>query len=352
MFAVLALAVLYLAPPSAEVPYRSPQLAASADLVALAYGSGGGIYVATSTNDGKDFSNPVKVAEVPILPLSRHRGPRVVITKGTIVVTAVTGNTAATGPHAHGLPSDGDLFAWRSTDSGKTWSKPVRVNDVPAAAREGLHSLATDSKGRLFAAWLDLRREGTRLYGAWSEDSGATWGANVQLYESPDGTICQCCHPSAAFTDSGALNVMWRNALKGARDMYLLRSAEGGQSFGKPEKLGESTWMLNACPMDGGGLTHADGRTMTVWRRELDIYMAEPGRPEVRLGEGKDVAVAASQDGIYALWVKGAQLVLWVDGKTEVLSEKAAMPALATLPAGGVLAAWEQDAGIALRKLP
>ena len=214
MLAVAALAILHLAPASADVPYRAPQLAASANLVALAYGSGGGIYVSSSTNEGKTFSKPVRVAEVPILPLSRHRGPRVVISKGTIVVTAVTGNVPATGPHAHGLPSDGDLFAWRSTDGGKTWSERGRVNDVPAAAREGLHTLAADGQGKLFAAWLDLRQQGTRLYGAWSEDSGATWGTSVQLYESPDGTICQCCHPFAAFDDSRfQMGISWRQEI-------------------------------------------------------------------------------------------------------------------------------------------
>src|SRR5690606_10631885 len=110
-----------------------------------------------------------------------------------------------------------------------TWSAPVRVNDVPSAAREGLHTLTADGKGRIFAAWLDLRNEGTRLYGAWSDDNGTTWSANAKLYESADGTICQCCHPTAAFASNGALDVMFRNALGGARDLYLLRSTSGQQ---------------------------------------------------------------------------------------------------------------------------
>jgi hypothetical protein len=350
MLAVAALAILHLAPPSVEVPYRAPQLAVSENFVALAYGSGREIYVATSNNEGKDFSEPVKVAEVPILPLSRHRGPRIVISAGTIIVTAVTGNTLATGPHAPGLPSDGDLFAWRSTDRGKTWSKPLRVNDVAGAAREGLHTLAADRQGNLFAAWLDLRQKGTRLYGAWSKDSGATWQANLQIYESPDGTICQCCHPFAAFAESGAIEVMWRNCVGGARDLYLLRSTQATQ-FGKPEKLGNGTWMINACPMDGGGLTHAEGRTITAWRREQQIFLAEPGKPERAIGEGKDVAIAASQGRVYALFLQGTQLVAWVEGKTEVLTERAALPALTALPSGGVLAAWEENGGISVRPL-
>lgn len=350
MLAIAALAILHLAPPS-QVPYRAPQLAASENRVALAYGSEGSIYVATSTNEGKDFSPPVRVTEVPILPLSRHRGPRIVISGGALIVTAVTGKTAATGPHAHGLPSDGDLFAWRSTDNGKTWSKPQRVNDVAGAAREGLHALTADARGNLFAAWLDLRQEGTRLYGAWSKDSGVTWGANVRLYESPDGTICQCCAPSATFTDDGALAVMWRNNVDGARDLYILRLAQGRSSFGAPEKLGKGAWMLNACPMDGGGLTHAAGRTITAWRRENQIFLAEPGKPEASIGEGKDVAIAASHDSVYAVWLDGTQLIAWVDGKTEVLAEKAGLPALTALSTGGVLAAWEENGGVSVGRL-
>jgi hypothetical protein len=165
LLVLMAAAVLQLMPTSTQAPpYRAPQVAASKDVVVVAFGSGKAIYVVASADQGQTFASPVKVAEASVLPLGRHRGPRVVITKDVIVVTAVAGSVAATGPHAHGLPSDGDLMAWRSTDGGKSWSKGVRVNDVPAAAREGLHSLATDRRGNVFAVWLDLRKEGTQLF--------------------------------------------------------------------------------------------------------------------------------------------------------------------------------------------
>jgi hypothetical protein len=107
------------------------------------------------------------------------------------VIIAVAGKIPA-GGHAHGLPSDGDLMAWRFGDSGKTWSKGVVVNDVPGAPTEGLHSLAADRKGNLFAAWLDKRTgHGTQLYGARSTDAGRTWSKNAMIYASPEGTICE-----------------------------------------------------------------------------------------------------------------------------------------------------------------
>jgi hypothetical protein len=337
--------------PTPDTPYREPQLAASPKLVAMAFGSGSAVYVATSTDRGETFSKPVKVAESPVLPLSRHRGPRIAISGDAIVVTAVMGQTEAKSEHSHGLPSDGDLFAWRSVDSGKTWSKAVRVNDVPAAAREGLHTLASDGHATLFAAWLDLRREGTRLYGAWSNDSGATWSKNVLVYESPDGTICQCCHPSAAFDNSGGLDVMWRNCLGGSRDFYLLHAGASRQ-FGNPQKLGNGTWKINACPMDGGGIAHEGARAVTAWRREEELFLDEPGQQEQKLGEGKDVTLAASHDRVAAVWVKDSQLHAWIDGKAEVLAPQAAFPNLVALPGGGFLAAWEENGAIETRRLP
>jgi hypothetical protein len=272
MLTIGLLALLHIAAPPGGAVFREPQLAASRNLVALAFGSGNSIFVSTSTDKGRKFSPPVKVYEGGIVPLSRHRGPRVVISRGTIIVTAVVGHTAEQGLHAHGMAADGDLIAWRSTDGGKTWRGGVRINDVPAAAREGLHTLAADGHGKLFSAWLDLRAKGTRLYGAYSNDFGATWSPNILIYASPDGTICQCCHPSAAFSQTGELAVMWRNCLGESRDLYLAE-AKDGQHFGTPQKLGNGTWMINACPWTAAvwlstgieSLPHGDVTEASTW---------------------------------------------------------------------------------------
>lgn len=351
MFMLAALMIFHLSPLPARVPYREPQMASSGHLTALAFGSGNSIYVATSTNEGKSFSKPVKVFEAQILPLSRHRGPHIVISQGKILVTAVVGHTQAVGPHGYGLPSDGSLLAWRSADGGKTWSKGVRINDVPGAAREGLHALAADGHGTIFTAWLDLRQKGTQLYGAYSSDSGATWSANVLLYKSPDGTICQCCAPSAAFSKRGTLDVMWRNCLGGARDLYLIHSI-ADRKFSNPQKLGEGTWKINMCPMDGGGVTFVGGQAITAWRREESIFMDKPGRPEVKLGDGSDVAVTSSEGRIYIVWINGTRLELWASGKREALANDAEFPAVTAIPGGGALAAWEESGGISFRRLP
>src|ERR1700730_9295231 len=138
MFSLLLGMVLAvnLGPIGPDSPAHQPQMAANRSMVALTFGAGKAIYFSASKDSGRTFSAPMKVAESEIVPLTRHRGPRIALSGDTIVISAVVGRTLAEGPHAHGLPSDGDLIVWRSTDGGKSWSKGAMVNDVPGAPTE------------------------------------------------------------------------------------------------------------------------------------------------------------------------------------------------------------------------
>jgi hypothetical protein len=220
---------------------------------------------------------------------------------------------------------------------------------VPGAAREGLHAMTADSTGHAAAVWLDLREKGTRLFGAWSSDGGATWSKNKLLYESPDGTICQCCHPSLLALGNGEFAVMFRNALAGSRDMYLLKMKDGNVTV--PTKLGSDTWKINACPMDGGGLARSGAGMISAWRRDSDVYLANPGEQERKIGTGKDIALATLNDRVFAIWTHTGKIEAWISGQSEVISNNGAFPTLAPLANGSVLAAWEEDGAIALRLL-
>lgn len=341
-----------LQPDAKMAPYRQPQLAAGNGLVVLTFAEDHTIYFASSRDQGRTFSQPVKVADVPILAAGRHRGPRVVILKDAILISAVVGDTLSTGPHAHGLPADGNLNVWRSVDQGKTWTKSGMINDVAGAAREGLHAITSDRNGNVLAAWLDKRAEGTQIYGSRSTDGGRTWSKNVSIYSSPDGTVCTCCVPSIAADESGQIWVMWRNALGGSRDMYITSTRDGAR-FEPAQKIGVGTWPLNACPMDGGGLAVEGNHVITGWRREGNIFLAEPGKPETKVGVGKDVAIARGKKGIYSAWSNGAGLEVLAPGASAPvpLASEGAYVSLVGLPDGSVLAAWETHTSIDTKRL-
>src|SRR4029450_4736158 len=105
-----------------------------------------------------------------------------------------------------------------------------------------------------------------------SRDGGASWSANYVVYESPSGTVCQCCHPSVAVSTDGIIHVLFRNALEGSRDVYVVRSEDGGRTFVAANRLGLGTWKLEGCPMDGGGLAvDGTGAVATIWRRDQTV---------------------------------------------------------------------------------
>jgi hypothetical protein len=337
----------------ADPAARQPQAAVDAEgRVHVAYGAGAEIRCATSTDGGRHFDAPVVVGRLPTLALGMRRGPRIAATQDALIIAAIGGD--------QGMGRDGDLFTWRSTNHGATWTGPVRINAVEGSAREGLHALAAHPDGGVFAVWLDLRDGAMALYGARSTDHGATWEADRLVHRSPDKAICTCCHPSAAFGPDGLLYLMWRDDVAGARDMYLARSRDGGQSFGRPQKLGRRSWVVAQCPMDGGAVAADPGDdTATIWMRAGEVFACRPGAAEVRLGTGAQPWAAPARDGTHAVWLARRpgplmHVVLDADAAPEQIAEAANDPILASGPGGRgpTVVAWEQagDArGVALR---
>ncbi len=313
-----------------------PQIAASPDgRVQVAFGKGTAIYHTVSNDGGRTFSKPVQIAALPKLALGMRRGPRITATDRILAVSAISHES-------------GDLFAWNSADGGAKWSKAATINTVPKCAREGLHAMAGDGRGLAVLTWLDLRSGGTELWSAVSRDGGVSWGGNTRAYRSPDGHICECCHPSAAISPRGEIAVMWRNWLGGSRDMYVAMSGDGGGSFGAAQKLGSGTWKLDGCPMDGGALAFTAGDLLTTWRREKSAFSApaKGAAPEAMLSQtGAQPIVLAEKGGASFVWQEGPKLMLQRGrAKPVTLSEHGAFASAATLPNGGAVVAWEDGA--------
>lgn len=278
---------------------KQPQAWVSDDNVAhLVFGVGEQVYYAR-TEQGR-FTSPQPAFRIPNMSLGMRRGPRVVATQHGIVVTAIGG--------AQGKGKDGDVLAYRSLDKGRTWDGPVRVNDTEASAREGLHAMTCAEDGTCWCVWLDLRNKRTELYLSKSSDNGLTWSKNALLYQSPEKSICECCHPSIV-AHRQALHTLFRNSLRGNRDMYIVSSMDGGATFEKAMRLGLDHWELNACPMDGGMLAvNSSGSTTAVWRRGGTIFVSHENDPaEIALGKGEQSWLAIAGDQSYVVWTKSRE---------------------------------------------
>lgn len=324
----------------AQAP-KQPQAAVGDDgSVHLVYGIGDAVQYCQSLDEGSTFAKPRQAFRVPNMSLGMRRGPRIAKTNAAIVVTAIGGQM--------GKGRDGDVLAWHSTDNGKTWQGPVRVNDVADSAREGLHAMASGANGSVWCVWLDLRDKKSEIYATVSKDSGATWEPNRCVYRSPDGSVCECCHPSV-IVSGNSVHVMFRNSLGGNRDMYVTSSTDDGKSFSEARKLGTGSWQLDACPMDGGMLAVGPkGAIATVWRRDGNVYAAAgDGSPEVLLGPGQQPWIAGTSEGSLIVWTVGREGDLLVQSPVSVKPQKlagAARDPMITTSSNGaapVIACWE-----------
>lgn len=310
---------------------EQPQLFRAADgRVWLAYAKGTDLFAACSTDAGASFAPAVRIAGEESFMVGMRRGPRVVADGDRVTVTVI----------------GRELFSFHSVDGGRTWSAAQTINEVPGSAREGLHDLTAGPGGNVFVTWLDLRNGRMELWGARSRDGGLTWAKNELVYRSPEKSVCECCHPNALFDQTGRLAVMWRNSLSGNRDLWMTTGTFESGAF-SPSKLGNGSWKLEACPMDGGDIiAYENGSFATVWQRAGDVFYCEPGSPEVRLGKGRQPVATALAGQAMVVWQEGNRLMLLRDAASglaapTLLAEDARYAALITA-GSNTLAAYEK----------
>jgi hypothetical protein len=297
------------------------------NVIHIVYGSGDSImYI--SSRDGSSFTSPALIAVLPQLFAFSMRGPQIAATSNGLVVAAST--------------TKGNIFSYKKKASGK-WTKATKVNDINEAAKEGLMALSADGFNA-YAIWLGVKgQKGQNVYGAQSVDGGNSWAKNILVYASPDSTVCECCKPSVAVKGKNVY-VMFRNWLNGNRDLYLLKSYDRGKSFGQAQKLGNGSWKLNGCPMDGGGLSiNKNGTPETVWRRKGKIYAAAPGMPEKEIGEGRSCSIETiGNKNVYA-WTENGDVVVMKPGGIKINVGKGSLPLVKILNNKRVLCVWENE---------
>ncbi|MEP6594997.1 MAG: sialidase family protein [Ginsengibacter sp.] len=297
----------------------------------IVYGTGDSIMYSFSSNGGKTFSSPELISVLPQLMASHTRGPQIAATSEGLILIACN--------------SFGDIFSYNKTEMGK-WKQTAKLNDVDTVAKEALMALSADRQNA-FAVWLDLRGDKhNKIFGAKSNDGGITWSKNILVYASPDTTVCECCKPSVVMKGNDVY-VMFRNWLNGNRDLYLAHSSDGGNTFVQAQKLGNESWTLNGCPMDGGGLAlNKNGKPETVWRRHNEIYACEHGQPERKIGEGRSCTIeSVNGKNVYAWTENGEVIILKTQGVKKNLG-KGAIPVIKSINNEQIICVWEKESEI------
>jgi hypothetical protein len=143
------------------------------------------LVVSTSLDGGQRFGRGVEV-EGRVVPPGRVM---LIFTMPPPALTARQERVYAAWPDArHGDP---DIFLSRSSDGGRSWERPQRLNDDPAGnrAHQSLARLSVAPGGRVDAVFYDRREDPTNLsshvYYAFSVDHGRRFSPNARLTSRP-----------------------------------------------------------------------------------------------------------------------------------------------------------------------
>lgn len=308
-------------------------------VIRVVYGNGDKIYCATSHTKGATFESSALVAEVPEMHLGMSRGPQIASSAHYTVITA--------------MDKPGNIHWYRLENLTSEWKDMGAINDIAGSAPEGLMGLTADNEDNFYAVWLDIRTgKHNQIYYSKLAKGSKKWSANLLLYQSPDGHVCECCKPNIC-AEGKDIAVQFRNWLNGSRDLYLMQSHDGGLSFEKARKLGDGTWKLDGCPMDGGGVAiDAAGKVQTTWQRQGVVYYCRPGEREISMGKGRICSIADNGAAPVISMQTGDTLKIVQPGRegTTIVGRGGFLQSI-VLPDHHLLCVWEEDEAILFSRL-
>jgi hypothetical protein len=209
------------------------------------------------------------------------------------------------------------LYVLRSMDGGQTFTEPVSPtgNQSAHVLRVERPAISANEEGKVAVAWLELDLQGgnNKVWYAQSIDGGQTFESARLVSEEPSGETvmvqvllafggnpiltwlsgnhlrfarstdggesfspateigkgaCECCQP-AMLEDREQLRVAYRGMDEdetGAfRDAALIRSLDGGETFGPVSFVTDSHWYINACPISGPSIATRDENIYLTW---------------------------------------------------------------------------------------
>jgi predicted neuraminidase len=205
-----------------------------------------GIWLAR--HDGKTWSRPMEVANGVQDATTRHPCWNPVLFQipgGPLLLFYKVGPS----------PSTWWGMLMRSTDGGRTWSKPEKLPDNIAGPIKNKPVLLAD--GRLLCG-SSTEDRGWRVHMEWTSDAGKTWQRTEPLC---DGVSQGAIQPTI-LRHGERLQILCRNRVPGP--LWQSWSDDGGRSWSKLE--------LTALPHPGSGIdgvTLADGRQLLVYNHTI-----------------------------------------------------------------------------------
>ena len=203
-------------------------------------------------------------------------------------------------------PKDDWGVMYSRLSEGRDSFEPARnLNQKPSDN----YSLAADDKGNVAVIWM---AEG--VYASISKDGGDSFSAAMDLETDP----CECCGSRTMFTTDETLCVLYRDKAENDRDTYLALLANNARQF-EHTKVSQTAWYIDSCPMTGSFLSPTSDGMIAAWETKGEVFFArlEKGGQMTSAGEvcasdnGRYPAVLTAPDGLTVVAWKNATNLEW-----------------------------------------
>lgn len=217
------------------------------------FNRGNHIYVTHSVDNGKSFVVPVRVnSEAEDIAAYGENRPQIAIGNNQEIYVSWIRKIKRRN-------ADEVRFAY-SVDHGKTFSRPVTINDDGIEASHRYNSMIVDNTGDVTITWLDKRDAvnadnnkedytGTAIYYARSSDHGKTFHANKKIADHS----CECCRVTTQLDPEGHVVVLWRHIFDGdIRDHAIAKlGTNHSTTTAHITRVTFDEWNIDACPHHG-----------------------------------------------------------------------------------------------------